>query len=109
MSERTLGGDALGQAPNDVGGLGVGGEALRRALVGVQDRRVVASAEALADGGEGLGGVLAREIHGDLSRPGEPNGAAGGHELLARDAEGLGGEGLDRLDGWSGAARSGPG
>jgi hypothetical protein len=104
MSERTVAGEALGQAPNDVGGLGVGCEALGGALVGVHDRCVVATSEALADRREGLARVLAREIHRDLARPGDPCGAALGDELVAGEAEGVGGEVLDRLDGGGGAA-----
>ena len=34
-------------------------------------------AEARADRGQGLGGVLAGQVHGDLTRPGDPRGAAG--------------------------------
>jgi hypothetical protein len=69
---------ALGQAPNELEGLGVGGEALGGAPAGVHDGGVVAPAEAPANGGERLGGVLAREVHGDLAGPGEACGAVRG-------------------------------
>jgi hypothetical protein len=61
----------LGEAPNEVEGLGVGGDALRRAPARVEDGGVVAPREARADGGERLARVLAREVHRDLARPGE--------------------------------------
>ena len=57
---------------------------------------MVAAAEARADGRERLVGVLAREVHGDLPRPGDPGGAAGESELVAGEAEGLGSDVLDR-------------
>src|SRR3954464_12323170 len=57
-----------GQAPNGVEGLGVGGHALGDTAAGVEDRRVVAPAEARTDRREGLAGELAREVHGDLTR-----------------------------------------
>ena len=46
-------------------------------------------------------GVLAHEVHRDLARPGDAGGAAGRQELLARDAEGRGGQrpGSARADG----------
>src|ERR687888_2303453 len=66
MAEGSGVGEALGQAPNELKGLGVGGKAGCGATAGVEDRRVVAPAEAPADGGEGFLGVLAREGHGDL-------------------------------------------
>src|SRR5512146_1498522 len=105
MPERTAGGGVspnrwmqlLGEAPNEVEGLGVGGDALGRATAGVQDGGVVAPGEARSDGGQGLARVLAREVHGDLARPGEPGGAAAGEELLAAEAERLGGDLLDGL------------
>src|SRR6185312_6759470 len=107
MSERTAAGrvppnrwmELFGEAPNEVEGLGVGGDALCRAPARVQDGRVIASREARPDGREGLTGVLAREVHGDLARPGETGRAAGREELLAAEAEGLGGDLLDGLDG----------
>src|SRR3954471_1965179 len=84
MPERTAGGGVspnrrlqlLGEAPNEGEGLRVGGHALGRAPAGMQDGRVVATREARADGGEGLTGVLAREVHRDLARPGEARRAA---------------------------------
>src|SRR3954470_2095106 len=107
MPERTAAGGVspnrwmqlLGEAPNEGEGLGVSGHALGRAPAGMQDGRVVATREARADGGEGLTGVLAREVHRDLARPGEAGRAAGGEELLAAEAEGIGGDVLDGLDG----------
>src|SRR3954454_10905292 len=78
MPERTAGGGVppnrrmqlLGEAPNEGEGLGVGGDALGRAATGMQDRRVVAAREACPYGGERLPGVLAREVHRHLPRPG---------------------------------------
>src|SRR3954466_3180115 len=107
MPERTAGGGVspnrrlqlLGQAPNEGEGLRVGGHALGRAPAGMQDGRVVATREARSDGGEGLTGVLAREVHRDLARPGKAGRAAGGEELLAAEAKGVGGDVLDGLDG----------
>ena len=70
--------ELLGEAPNEVEGLGVGGDALapcagrragRSCGCGPPKRAPMA--------GQGLAGVLAREVHGDLSRPGEARGAAG--------------------------------
>src|SRR3954466_3032423 len=89
----------LGEGTNEGEGLGVGGNALGRAPAGMQDGRVVATREARADGGEGLTGVLAGEIHRDLARPGKAGRAAGGEELLAAEAKGVGGDVLDGLDG----------
>ena len=84
MPERTAGRgvapngrvEALGEAPNEVEGLGVGRDPLRGTPVGVQDGGVVAPGEARADGWQRLAGVLAREVHGDLARPREAGGAA---------------------------------
>ena len=77
-----------------------GSAAMRSAVApaGVEDGRVVAAAEARADGREGLVGVLAREVHGDLARPGDAGGAAAGEQLLAVSAEGLGSERPGWLD-----------
>src|SRR5689334_10327436 len=77
MAEGSGVGEALGQAPNEVERLGVAGQTCCGPAVGVEDRGVIAPAEGAADGGERLGGVLAREVHGDLPRPGEAGGAAG--------------------------------
>src|SRR3954468_15834167 len=107
MPERTAGGGVspnrrvqlLGEAPNEGEGLGVGGHALGRAAAGMQDGRVIAPREARPDGGKGLTRVLAREVHRDLPRPGQAGGAAGGEQLLAAEAEGVGGDVLNGLDG----------
>ena len=75
-----------GRRPQTLGGgcptasqaSGVGGDALRRAVAGVQDGGVVAAAEARgrSPGASALG-ELAREVHGDLARPGDGGRAAG--------------------------------
>src|SRR4051812_50083090 len=113
MPERTAGGGVspnrrmqlFGEAPNEGEGLGVGGHALGRAPAGMQDGRVVATREARADGGEGLTGVLAREVHRDLARPGKAGRAAGGEGLPAAEAEGIGGGGPG--GGWGGGGGGG--
>src|SRR5215207_10796398 len=110
MPEGSCGDQALGQAPNDLDGFGVGGQPGCGAPAGVQDGGVVASAEPGPDGGEGLAGVLTCEVHGDLARPGEARGPALGEELLAREPEGLGGEVLDGFHGgWRGSRAQGGG
>src|SRR3954468_19283046 len=70
--------DPFGQRPNRFGCLGVRGDTLCGALAGMQHGGVVAAAEGAADGGEALPCVLAREVHGDLARPGDPRRAAVG-------------------------------
>ena len=47
----------------------------------------------LADRRQRLAGELAREVHGDLARPGDARGAGAGEELLGGDAEQLTGGG----------------
>src|SRR3954470_18305912 len=93
----------FGQRPNRFGGLGIGSDALGGAPAGVQDGGVVASSEGAADGGQALAGVLAGEVHGDLARPGDARGAAGGQQVLAADVEELARGGHDPVDGGGGA------
>src|SRR5262245_42947479 len=92
------GAEPLGQLAYGLERLGIGREAVGRALDGMHDRRVVAAAEAAGYVGEREVGVLAREVHGDLARPHEAGGAAGGQQLVARDVEGLADRVLDRLE-----------
>src|SRR4051794_33626934 len=86
---------ALGKAADGFVGLGILGHALGRAPAGVEDRRVVAPAERLADGRQRLVGELARQVHGDLARPGDWSGAARREHRVDRDAERVAGLLLD--------------
>src|SRR4051794_11354279 len=88
----------LGQGPNGLAGLWILGHPRRGAPAGVEDRRVVAAAEPGSDRGQGLLRVLAREVHGDLPRPGDAVRAVLGQELLAREVEPVRDELLDALD-----------
>src|SRR6185436_18885941 len=103
MPERTRvrrwGGEAIGKAPNDVGGVGIVLEASDGPPARVQHGRVVAPAERTADLGEAVAGVLAREVHGDLARPRHTRGAARGQQVVRGDREGVRDELLDSLDG----------
>ena len=77
MSERTARGglppngrtEALGEAPNEVEGLGVGGDPLRGASAGVHDGCVVAPGKARADGGQRLAGARTRRDAGATNHP----------------------------------------
>src|SRR4051795_6316989 len=82
LSVRAVGMDSFGQRPNDVRGLGIRSDPVCGTAVGVQDRGVVAAAEGAADGREAGIGVLAREIHGELARPGDAGRPALGEKLL---------------------------
>ena len=85
----------VGEAPNVSKASGSEARRCGGAAAGVHDGRVVAPAEARADRGEGLAGVLAREVHRDLARPGHARRAAGDRSSSRREAEGVGGEVLD--------------
>src|SRR3954453_8721503 len=95
MNSRSLSGgpdssvapEALREALDHVVGLPVAGDALRGPPAGVQDGGVVAAAEGAADRRQRLVGQLAREVHGDLARPGHGRSAAGGQQLVERDSE----------------------
>src|SRR3954452_15320605 len=99
MSERTVAGiaagEALGQAPNDVGGLRVVGEPALGPAAGMDHRRVIAPAEGLADGGKAEAGEPPREVHGHLPRPGETGRSAHRDQFVARETERLRCELLD--------------
>ena len=66
------------------------------AIAGMHDRRMVAAAEFFSDPGQGRICEFAREIHGDLTREGDPFGTALRLHLLGADAEELGDRPLDR-------------
>src|SRR3990170_8601606 len=65
---------------------------------GVEDRRVVLAAEALADVGEGIAGELVGEVHGDLAGKGDGLGPGLGAQVVRLDAEDVADATLDVVD-----------
>src|SRR5262249_20643626 len=100
---------AAGERADSFGGFGVDRETLGRLADRMHHGRVGSTAELLADRRERLVRVSACEVHGDLAGPYQTGGTLRGEELVARDAELLAHEGLDRLDGDASRARRGRG
>ena len=63
------------------------------APVGVEDGRVITPSEELADLREGLGAVLAEEVHRDVAGVGDVSGAGGTGNVIRREVKGM----TDRL------------
>ena len=87
-----------GEAADELVGLGVSRDPLARAAAGVQHGRVVAAAEGAPDRRQGRVGQLARQVHCDLSGPGDPGSAVRRAEGLRGDAEPFAGGRLDLFD-----------
>src|SRR4051794_29856649 len=88
-SDSSAAAEILGQTPNGVIGVAIGGDSLGGATARVHDRGVVAPPEGAADRRQRLVRELAREVHRDLARPGQRRRTARREQIVHRDLERL--------------------